>query len=76
VRTSVDLPPAVRRRAESLAAARGQSLSATIAELTMRGLAQLDEPVSIAVDPRSGFPVMSFGARITLEDVAAALDEN
>ncbi len=50
-------------------------MSATIAELTIRGLAELDEPVSIEVDPRSGFPVMTFGRRITDEDVAAALDE-
>jgi hypothetical protein len=68
------LPPAVRRRAEELAASRGQSLSATIAELTIRGLQQLDEPVRIDVDPRSGFPVMSFGRPITDQDVAEALD--
>ena len=74
MRTTVDLPPAVRRRAEELAASRGQSLSATIAELTIRGLGQLDEPVDIEIDSRSGFPVMSFGRRITDEDVAEALD--
>ncbi len=75
MRTTVDLPPAVHRRAQQLAASRGQSLSATLAELTLRGLGQLDEPVSIEVDPRSGFPVMSFGRRITSEDVAVALDD-
>ncbi|MDQ6659183.1 MAG: hypothetical protein M3Z00_13350 [Actinomycetota bacterium] len=75
MRTTVDLPPAVRQRAEALAAARGQSLSATIADLTIRGLGQLDETVSIEVDARSGFPVMSFGRRITADDVAAALDD-
>jgi hypothetical protein len=75
MRTTVDLPPAVHRRARELAESRGQSLSATIAELTIRGLGQLDEPVQIDVDPRSGFPVMSFGRRITPEDVAAALDD-
>ncbi|MDQ2846553.1 MAG: hypothetical protein M3Y77_09440 [Actinomycetota bacterium] len=75
MRTTVDLPPAVRRRAEELAAARGQSLSTTIADLTVRGLGQLDEPVTIDVDSRSGFPVMTFGRRITAEDVAAALDD-
>jgi hypothetical protein len=75
MRTTVDLPPAVHRRARELAESRGQSLSATIAELTIRGLGQLDEPVQIDVDPRSGFPVMSFGRPITPEDVAAALDD-
>ena len=49
-------------------------MSATIAELTIRGLGQLDEPVRIEVDSRSGFPVMTFGRRITDEDVAEALD--
>lgn len=75
MRTTVDLPPAVRRRAEELATSRGQSLSATIAELTIRGLGQLEEPITIEIDVRSGFPVMEFGRRITSEDVAAALDD-
>jgi hypothetical protein len=75
MRTTVDLPPAVRRRAAELAASRGQSLSATIAELTIRGLGELGEPVNIDIDSRSGFPVLSFGRRITDDDVAAALDE-
>ncbi len=75
MRTTVDLPPAVRRRAEELAASRGQSLSATIAELAIRGLGQLDEPIRIEIDERSGFPVMEFGRKITSEDVAAALDD-
>lgn len=75
MRTTVALPPAVRQRAEALAAARGQSLSATIAELTTLGLAQIDGPLTIEVDPRSGFPVMSFGREITGEDVADALDD-
>jgi hypothetical protein len=74
VRTTVDLPPAVHRRAQALAKSRGQSLSATVAELTTRGLGQLDEPVVIRTDPTSGFPVLSVGRRITAADVAAALD--
>lgn len=53
----------------------GQSLSAVVAELTVRGLSQLDVPVAIATDERSGFPVISVGRRITSEQVAAALDE-
>jgi hypothetical protein len=46
-----------------------------IAELTIRGLSQLDEPVVVGTDPRSGFPVISVGRRVTSEQVAAALDE-
>lgn len=75
MRTTVDLPPAVHRRASQLAEARGQSLSATLAELTARGLSQLDEPLSISVDERSGFPVLSVGRRVTSADVASALDD-
>ena len=75
MRTTVDLPDAVRRRAEQLAHSRGESLSSTIADLALRGLTQLDEPISIDIDRRSGFPVMSFGHRITDDDVAAALDD-
>ena len=76
MRTTVDLPPAVHRRARELAKERGQSLSTTLAELTARGLSQLDEPMLIRTDEASGFPVLSLGRRITAEDVAAALDED
>lgn len=75
MRTTVDLPPAVHRQAKEIAERRGLSLSAVIAELTARGLIQLGEPAAISVDERSGFPVVSVGRRVTLEDVATALDE-
>ncbi|RIQ16364.1 hypothetical protein [Jiangella rhizosphaerae] len=75
MRTTVDLPPAVHRRASALAKARGQSLSATLAELTARGLSQLDEPLTISTDERSGFPVVSVGRRISSEDVAEVLGD-
>lgn len=75
MRTTVDLPPAVHRRARELAERRGQSLSAVLADLTVRGIAQLDEPVRLTVDPRSGLPVVSLGRKITSDDVAKALDD-
>ena len=75
MRTTVDLPPAVHRRAHELAKARHTSLSAVIAELTVRGLSQLDEEPVIGRDPRTGFPTLSIGRRITSEDVAEALDD-
>ena len=46
-----------------------------VAELAVRGLGQLDEPVVIGTDERSGFPVITIGRRVTSEQVAAALDE-
>ena len=75
VRTTVDLPPAVHRRALELARARHSSLSAVIAELTVRGLSQLDQPPVIGTDPRSGFPVLSIGRQVTSADVVEALDD-
>ena len=75
MRTTVDLPPAVHRRAAELAKARGQSLSSTVAELTARGLSQFDQPLRLVVDKRSGFPVVTVGRRITADEVAAALDD-
>jgi hypothetical protein len=75
VRTTVDLPPALHRRALEIAKRRGLSLSAVVAELAVRGLSQLDEPVVVGTDERSGFPVISVGRRVTSEQVAAALDE-
>lgn len=75
VRTTVDLPLALRRRVEQLAAERGQSLSATLAELAARGVSQLGDPLAVATDEVSGLPVVSLGRRLTSEDVAATLDE-
>lgn len=75
MRTTVDLPPAVHRRAVELAARRGQSLSSVIADLTMRGFAQIDEPVTLEVDVRSDLPVLSIGRRVTATEVADVLDD-
>lgn len=75
MRTTVDLPPAVHRRAVELARRRGESLSSVIADLTVRGFAQLDEPVTLETDPRSGMPVLSIGRRITVDEVADMLDD-
>ncbi|MCD2194275.1 hypothetical protein LQ327_12915 [Actinomycetospora endophytica] len=75
MRTTVDLPMAVHQRAMEIARDTGRSLSAVIADLAARGLGQLDQPVVIATDPRSGFPVITVGRRVTSEQVAAASDE-
>lgn len=75
MRTTVDLPPAVHRRALKLAEQQNRSLSSVVADLTVRGLAQLDAPVALSTDKRSGLPVLSIGRAFTCEDVAAALDD-
>ncbi|HEX5426695.1 MAG TPA: hypothetical protein VFX00_00065 [Pedococcus sp.] len=75
MRTTVDLPPSVHRRARELARRRGVSMSTVVAELTVRGLAQVDAPVALTIDERSGLPVLSLGRVVTTEDVARALDD-
>ena len=75
MRTTVDLPPAVHRRAKELAQARGTSLSEMVAELTVRGLGQMDEPVKVSTDPMTGLPVISIGRRVTQQDVEDFLGE-
>ncbi|MBF4163025.1 hypothetical protein [Nocardioides acrostichi] len=75
MRTTVDLPPAVHRRASELARQRRQSLSAVVADLATRGLAALGDPVKVSTDPISGLPAITLGQRITSTDVADALDD-
>jgi hypothetical protein len=75
MRTTVDLPPAVHRRAQELARERRQSLSTVVADLTSRGLAALGEPVELSTSPVTGFPVLSIGRRVTAAEVADALDD-
>lgn len=76
MRTTVDLPPAVHRRAQEMARAQGRSLSATIAELTARGLAQVEQPLIVGTDEVTGFPVLRLGRRVTSEDVVTVLDDD
>jgi len=68
MRTTVDLPPEVHDRAKRLASERRQSLSATLADLTIRGLASLGEPARVSTDPVSGLPVLSLGRRVTTSE--------
>lgn len=75
VRTTVDLPPDVHQRAKRLAAERHQSLSATLADLMIRGLASMGEPATVSTDPISGLPTLTLGRRVTSDDVAAAPDD-
>jgi hypothetical protein len=75
MRTTVDLPPVVHRRARELAQRRHQSLSATLADLTVRGLATLDEPLDVVTDPATGLPTITLGRRVTTAEVADALDD-
>lgn len=68
-------PLELHARAKQLAEQRGLSLSAMISELTVRGLAQLDTPLSVARDEVTGLPVISLGRSITAAEVADLIDE-
>ena len=76
MRTTVDLTPAVHHRAKLIADQSGRSLSRVIADLTVRGLAQLDEPTRIVLDDDTGFPTISIGRPITVEQARALADED
>jgi hypothetical protein len=79
------MPPGARHSCElsdpssdsepDLAQERHQSVSTAVADLAIRGLATLGEPVTVATDPTSGFPVSSLGREVTSDDVADALDD-
>jgi len=75
MRITVDLPPAVHRRVLALARSRQQSLSATVADLTVRGLAAIGEPVEVSTDAVSGLPVISIGRAVTAAEVAAVSND-
>lgn len=76
MRTTVDLPPIVHQRIRQIATDRGESISAVLADLAMRGLAQLDYPVELSTDSRTSLPVLSIGRRITAKEVSDALADD
>lgn len=75
MRTTVDLPDRTHARAKRLAEERGVSLSAMVAELTVRGLAQLDSRVELTRDERTGLPTLSLGRTLAASEVADLIDE-
>lgn len=76
MRTTVDLPPAVHEQARRLADEQGRSLSAVVADLAVRGLAHLGEPVRIETSPITGLPVIRIGRPVTAAEVADLIDED
>lgn len=76
MRTTVDLPPIVHQRVRKIATDRGESISAVLADLAMRGLAQLDYPVELSADSRTGLPVLSISRRVTAKEVSDALADD
>lgn len=75
MRTTVDLPASVHRRASQIAAEQHRSLSAVVAELVARGLISIGDSATVTIDELSGFPVIRIGSPVTSADVADALDD-
>jgi hypothetical protein len=44
-----------------------------LADLTVRGLAQLDAPVKLTTDRLTGLPVLSLGRKVTAAQASAGL---
>ena len=76
MRTTVDLPPAVHQRARELAERNHASLSATLSDLVIRGLADQATPIRLSTDPRTGLPVFDLDRPITAQEVSDFLDED
>lgn len=60
---------------ERLAAARGRSISATIADLVVHSLDTLPCD-ALDTDPRTGLPIFSFGESLTVEQIAKLVEED
>ncbi|MDR1388155.1 MAG: hypothetical protein LBJ44_11370 [Propionibacteriaceae bacterium] len=75
MRTTVDLPPALHHRVKDYATQSGQSMSATLAALVAKAMSPLADETPPTRDPRSGFPVVSYGQPITAVAAARLMDE-
>ena len=73
MRTTLDLPDHVHALVRELAHQQGKSMGTVVAELIMAGRAPT-RPAGEATGAR-GFPVVSVGRPVTLEDVASLEDE-
>lgn len=74
MRTTIDLPDDLSRRARAIARDTSRSLSATIADLVRRGLDD-EAGAEIRVSDRTGLPVIHLGTVITSDDVRELEDE-
>lgn len=74
MRTTIDLPDDLHRVATQIARDRRQTLSRTVASLLRSALAG-EQHTTVEVDEDTGLPTVHVGKRITVEDVAAAVDD-
>lgn len=74
MRTTIDLPEDLHKRAVAIARDTSQTLSETVAELVRRGL-EHGGSAEVSRSPRTGLPVLRLGTVITSDDVRALEDD-
>ncbi len=74
MRTTIDLPDDLHKLAQAIARDTQRTLSETVADLIRRGLAS-ESSAGMAVDPKTGFPVVRVGRIVTSQDVRSLEDE-
>jgi predicted transcriptional regulator len=74
MRTTIDLPDDLHRRALSIARDTSRTLSQTVADLMRRGLGE-HRAAEVRRDEETGLPVVHLGKVITTEDVRALEDD-
>jgi hypothetical protein len=74
MRTTIDLPDDLHRRAMSIARDTSRSLSETVADLMRRGLGQ-GPGREISRSEVTGLPLVRLGSTITTDEVRALDDE-
>ncbi len=74
MRTTIDLPDDLHRRAQSIARDTSRSLSTTVGDLIRRGLGET-QSMKISRSELTGLPVVHLGSTITSEDVRALEDD-
>lgn len=73
MRTTLDLPDDVHALVRELAHQQGKSMGQVVAELIMAARPPADR--SVATTGARGFPVVSVGHPVTIDDVASLDDE-
>ncbi len=74
MRTTIDLPDDLHRRAMSIARDTSRSLSETVADLMRRGLGH-GQPTAVSRSSKTGLPVVRLGTVITTDDVRELEDD-
>ena len=76
MRTTIDLPEDLHRRAKAIAYERNWTLSQAVSWLMRRGLGAVQTSAEIRIDKLTGFPLIDYGHPITDEDVKRFLEED